>query len=311
MNRNKRYNDLDSYLKKRFGCKVYKIPVDAGFTCPNRDGTISHGGCIYCLSRGPRPEAVTPELPVREQILKGKDFFSKTKGAKKFIVYFQSYTNTHAPTERLKRIYDEAFLTDNVIGISIGTRPDCVPDEVLMLLEEYAKTHTVWLEYGLQSIHEETLKNIKRGHGLNEFIDAAKRTQGKNIHLCAHVIIGLPGEGRDDVIQTAKFLADMKIDGVKIHLLFIAEGTVLGEMYQEGKVKTMALDEAVGLVCDFLEHLDPDTVIHRLTGDPPKERLLAPSWSLNKLKVLNEIDKELKIRDSYQGKKRTSALNHL
>ena len=300
---NKRYYDLHSYLRERFGCRVYKIPVDPGLTCPNRDGKISYGGCIYCLSRGPRPKPVSPSLPIREQIQKGKEFFSKTKGAKKFIVYFQPYSNTYAPLQRLKEIYEEAFDIEDVIGISIGTRPDCVSSEILDLLEGYAKSYSVWIEYGLQSIHEDTLNAINRGHGLREFIDAVNKTRGRNIHICAHVIIGLPGEGRDEIIETARLLSDLRIDGVKIHLLFIVEGTELGKMYEEGRVEVFSLENAVSLVSDFLEYLHPDIVIHRLTGDPPKDKLLAPSWSLNKLKVLNEIDKELKKRGSYQGKR--------
>lgn len=303
MGENKRYYDLHSYLRERFGCRVYKIPVDPGLTCPNRDGTLSYGGCVYCLSRGPRPKPVAPPLAIREQIQKGKEFFSKTKGAKKFIVYFQPYSNTYAPLQRLKEIYEEAFDIEDVLGISIGTRPDCVSLEILDLLEGYAKSYSVWVEYGLQSIHEDTLNAINRGHGLKEFIDAVSKTRGRNIHICAHVIIGLPGEGRDEIIETAKLLSNLGIDGVKIHLLFIVEGTELGKMYKEGKVEVFSLENAVSLVSDFLEHLHPDIVIHRLTGDPPKDKLLAPSWSLNKLRVLNEIDRELKKRGSYQGKR--------
>jgi radical SAM protein (TIGR01212 family) len=301
MQNNKRYYDLNSYLKERFRCKVYKITVDAGLTCPNRDGTISKGGCIYCLSRGPRPQSINPPIPIKEQIIKGKEFLSKTRRARKFIVYFQPYSNTYAPLEKLKKIYDEAFMFKDIVGISIGTRPDCVSDEILDLLEEYAKTYTVWVEYGLQSIHENTLKKINRGHGLKEFTDAVNKTRVRNIHICTHVIIGLPQEGREDVIETAKFLADLKIDGVKIHLLFVVDGTVLGNMYNEGKIKILRMEEAVSLICDFLEHLHPSTVIHRLTGDPPRDKLIAPLWSLNKLKVINAVNKELKKRDSYQG----------
>jgi radical SAM protein (TIGR01212 family) len=303
MDKDKRYRDLNSYLKETFGCKVYKIPVDAGLTCPNRDGSIALNGCIYCLSRGPRQAPLDPPIPIREQIVKGKDFFAKTRGAKKFIVYFQPYSNTYAPLDRLRSMYDEAFPFDDVIGISVGTRPDCVSDEILDLLEEYAKTRTVWIEYGLQSIHEDTLQRIGRGHGLKEFVDAVKRTKGRNIHICTHVIIGLPEEGRAEIIETAKFLGNLRLDGVKIHLLFVAEGTVLGDMYKNGKVKVLDFDEAIEQVCDFLEHLHPDTVIHRLTGDPPRDKLLAPLWSLNKLKVLDAVKKELRIRDSRQGKK--------
>lgn len=303
MDKDKRYQDLDSYLKKTFGCKVYKIPVDAGLTCPNRDGSIALDGCIYCLSRGPRQAVVEPPLSIREQITKGRDFFAKRRGAKKFIVYFQPYSNTYAPLDRLRAMYDEAFCFDDVVGISVGTRPDCVSDEILDLLEEYAGTRTVWVEYGLQSIHEQTLKKIGRGHGLREFVDAVERTKGRNIHICAHVIIGLPGEGRAEIIETAKFLGNIGIDGVKVHLLFVAEGTVLGNMYKEGKIRVLEFDEAVKQVCDFLEHLHPDTVIHRLTGDPPRKKLLAPLWSLNKHKVLDSVQKELRTRDSCQGKK--------
>lgn len=296
----KRYYDLNSFLRDHFGCRVHKVVIDAGFTCPNRDGRVALGGCIYC-HEGSGHSTLGREYSVREQVIRGKEFLRERTGAQRFIAYFQSYTNTYAPIDTLKRLYDEALSVRDVVGLSIGTRPDCVPDSVLDLLEEYARRHHVWVEYGLQSIHARTLELINRGHTPWDFIDAVGRTKGRGIYIGCHVILGLPGETGNDMLETARAVAALGIDGIKIHLLYVLRGTALEAMYQRGEFRVLNMEEYVSLVCDFLELLPPSIVIHRLTGDAPRNLLVAPLWSINKLRVLGEIDRELERRDSRQG----------
>lgn len=300
-NNKKRYYDLKSFWLNRFGCKVYKLPIDAGFTCPNRDGTVSTGGCIYCDGRGSRLRQAGPLPPVSEQIRRGKKYYRKYRNAGKFIAYFQTFTNTYGPIKKLKELYDEALREEDVIGISVGTRPDCVPDEVIELFQEYARDTHVWLELGLQSIHNKTLNFINRGHPAETFIDAVKRASGKKIHICTHIIVGLPGETRTDILETARVLASLPIQGIKIHLLLALRGTVLGTLYEKGEITMINKDDYVTTVCDILETLSPETVIQRLTADGYRDILLAPEWAINKMDVLNAIDRELQKRDSFQG----------
>lgn len=298
----KRYYDLNTFLRHHFGCKVHKIVIDAGFTCPNRDGRVATGGCIYC-HEGSGHSTLGSAYPVREQLVRGREYLRERTGAQKFIAYFQRYTNTYAPVEILKGLYNEALSVEDVVGLSIGTRPDCVSDPVLDLLEGYARYYHVWIEYGLQSIHERTLRLINRGHGPEAFIDAVRRAKGRGIYIGAHVILGLPGETREDMLETARAIAALGLDGIKIHLLYVLRGTVLETMYNRGDFEVLRIEEYVKLVCDFLELLPKTMVIHRLTGDAPKDLLVAPLWSLNKLQVLNEIERELERRGSCQGKK--------
>lgn len=297
----KRYYDLKSFWRNQFGCRVYKLPIDAGFTCPNRDGAVSTGGCIYCDGRGSRLRQAG-ELPsVTEQIRRGKEYYTTHRNAGKFIAYFQTFTNTYGPVERLKKLYDEALAEEDVIGISIGTRPDCVPDNVMSLIQEYAKSAHVWLELGLQSIHDRTLRFINRGHTADTFKEAVKRASDKNIHICTHIIIGLPGESREDMLETARTLAHLPINGIKIHLLLALSGTKMGELYQEGKISLPEKDDYVRIVCDILEILPPEMVIQRLTADGYRDIFLAPQWAVNKMDVLNSIDRELERRKTHQG----------
>lgn len=310
-NNKKRYYDLKSFWLNRFGCRVYKLQIDAGFTCPNRDGTVSTGGCIYCYGRGSRLRQAGPLPPVSEQIRRGKEFYRKHRNAGRFIAYFQTFTNTYGPVEKLKSLYDEALREEDVIGISIGTRPDCVPDEVIELLREYARDTHVWLELGLQSIHNKTLRFINRGHPAETFIDAVQRASGKKIHICTHIIVGLPGETRDDILETARVLGTLPIQGIKIHLLLALRGTVLGDLHEQGKITMINRDDYVTTVCDILEILPPEMVIQRLTADGYRDILLSPEWAINKMEVLNAIDGELAIRDSFQGiryEKRTGVI---
>jgi len=297
-----RYYDLNSYLRKVFGCRVQKISLDAGLTCPNRDGRISTGGCMYCNSRGSGTGASRQGLSITEQIMRGKEFLKKRYKAQKFIAYFQSFSNTYGPYEKLKGLYQEALAIDDIVGLSIGTRPDCVDESVLTLLERYAKDYLVWIEYGLQSIHDRTLALINRGHDVGCFKGAVDKTRGRGIKICAHVILGLPLEDRHDMLATAKAVAAMGIDGIKIHLLYVVKGTRMEKLYLEGKYRCLEQEEYVNLVCDFLELLPPDMVIQRLTGDPHPYELVAPEWSLRKNETLSLISKIFADRDSWQGK---------
>ncbi len=297
----KRYYDLKSFWRNRFGCRVYKLPIDAGFTCPNRDGVVSTGGCIYCDGRGSRLRQAG-ELPsVAEQIHRGKEYYTTHRNAGKFIAYFQTFTNTYGPVEKLKKLYDEALAEEDVIGLSIGTRPDCVPDGVMNLIQDYARRTHVWLELGLQTIHDRTLRFINRGHMADTFKDAVKRASDKNVHICTHIIIGLPGETREDMLETARMLARLPIHGIKIHLLLALRGTKMGDLYQEGKISLLEKDDYVRIVCDVLEILPPEMVIQRLTADGYRDIFLAPQWAVNKMDVLNSIDRELDRRNTHQG----------
>ncbi|UCG66418.1 MAG: TIGR01212 family radical SAM protein [Deltaproteobacteria bacterium] len=297
-----RYHDLNSYLRNMFGYRVQKISLDAGLTCPNRDGRISTGGCMYCNSRGSGTGASRQGLSITEQIMRGKEFLKKRYKAQKFIAYFQSFSNTYGPYEKLKGLYQEALAIDDIVGLSIGTRPDCVDELVLTLLERYAKDYLVWIEYGLQSIHDRTLALIDRGHDVGCFKGAVDKTRGRGIKICAHVILGLPFEDRHDMLATAKAVAAMGIDGIKIHLLYVVKGTRMEKLYLEGKYRCLEQEEYVNLVCDFLELLPPDMVIQRLTGDPHPHELVAPEWSLRKNETLSRIKEILAERESWQGK---------
>ena len=298
----KRYNDLNTYLRSLFGCRVQKITVDAGLSCPNRDGTIAIGGCIYCNTRGSGTGAHTRGLTITDQILQGKQSLLRRYKAKKFLAYFQSFSNTYAPVDTLKKLYDEALAIEDVVGLSIGTRPDCVDESVLELLQDYAEQHLVWIEYGLQSAKDKTLEVINRGHDVQCFEDAVRATVNRGIKICAHVILGLPGEARSDMLHTAETISDLGIDGLKLHLLYVISGTPMEALYRQGKYRCLEQQEYVDLVCDFLERIPPGMVIQRLTGDPHPEELVAPDWSRRKSETLQKINETLEKRDSWQGK---------
>ena len=298
----KRYTDFATYLRQIFGCRVQKITVDAGLTCPNRDGTFSTGGCIYCNRRGSGTGAHASGLSVTQQLIAGKDALSRRYKAKKFIAYFQSFSNTYAPLPMLQSLYAEALDVDDVVGLSIGTRPDCVDDAVLSLLQDYARHYLIWLEYGLQSASDETLAYINRGHDVRCFKDAVENTRNRGIKTCAHVILGLPHETRQDMLHTAEMLAALGIDGVKLHLLYVVKGTAMERLYRQGGFKCLEQGAYVDLVCDFLERLPSNVVIQRLTGDPHSAELVAPAWALKKSETLAQIQQTLEKRDSRQGK---------
>jgi len=299
----KRYNDLNTYLRSIFGCRVQKISIDAGLSCPNRDGTISTEGCIYCNARGSGTGAHAEGFTITEQLLKGKQFLSKRYKAKKFIAYFQSFSNTYATPRHLKNIYEEALAVDDIVGLSIGTRPDCVDETILSLLQSYGKDYLVWIEYGLQSAFDSTLAIINRGHDFQCLKNAVAATQKKKeIKICAHVILGLPGENKTMMLETAKIISHMGIDGIKLHLLYVIKGTKLETLYRKGRYRCLEQQEYVDLVCSFLELIPEGMVIQRLTGDPHHEELVAPDWSLKKRETLSLIASALEKRDSWQGK---------
>lgn len=296
-----RYRRYSTYLKQKFGCRVYRIPLEAGFTCPTRDGTISRGGCAYCDPRGSASTVSDKNLGVREQMLRGMEAARQRYKAEKFIAYFQAFTNTYAPIDRLRRLYHEAVSFPCVVGLAIGTRPDCVPDETLDLIASFTPRLETWVEYGLQSAHDSILKAIGRGHTVAQFSDAAKRTMQRGIKVCAHVILGLPGETGEMMKETAGFIADLPVDGVKIHLFHVLKDSRIEAPYREGAIPLLSQEEYVALVCDFLELLPPDMVIQRLTGEAPRVNLLAPLWALDKHAVLDAINAELERRGSRQG----------
>ncbi|HHT9152687.1 MAG TPA: TIGR01212 family radical SAM protein [Candidatus Hypogeohydataceae bacterium YC40] len=298
-----RYYSFSRYLKERFPFKVHKIALHAGFTCPNRDGYKGTGGCTYCANESFSPNARGEVQSIREQVKRGKEYLKRRYGAEKFIVYFQAFSNTYADIKTLSTRYNEALEDEDVIGLSIGTRPDCVPDEVLELLNSYKNNYHLWIEYGLQSIHDRTLRRINRCHTYKDFEEAVQRTKALGINVCAHVILGLPEEDWADTMATAEALAKLGIDGVKLHHLYIARSTPMAEEYSKGLVKTMEAEEYVTLAADFLERILPETTIQRLVGDTHGDALISPIWPFTKAQIFQSITGELCRRNSYQGKK--------
>jgi len=298
---NRRYNDLNTYLRALYDCRVQKISIDAGLSCPNRDGSVSTGGCIYCNARGSGTGALARGLSVTQQLLQGQKALFQRYKAKKFLAYFQSFSNTYGPVEKLKLLYDEALAVADVVGLSIGTRPDCVSQSVLELLQDYAQSYLIWIEYGLQSANDTTLELINRGHNFKCFKDAVRTTVNRGIKICAHVILGLPHETRADMLRTAQSIAELEIDGIKLHLLYVVKGSRLETLHRQGKYRCLEQQEYVDLVCDFLERIPRHMIIQRLTGDPHPEELAAPQWSLKKGETLAKIRETLEKRDSWQG----------
>lgn len=294
-----RYNSFNTHLREKFGGKVYKISLDAGFSCPNRE---QGGGCIYCDSTGSGTGAFSRNIPVQEQMRAGIERYRKKYRADKFIAYFQAFTNTYLPVDELKNRYDSALGFDEVVGLFIGTRPDCIDEAKLALIEQYTNRYYVWIEYGMQSSHDRTLAIINRGHTVADLVRAVEMTKNRGIHICVHVILGLPGESHDDMMETACAVAKMGVDGIKIHLLHVVKGSPLEELYYRGELALMDKATYVNTVCDFLERLPENILIQRLTGERHPDILVAPTWCLDKSMVLNEIQAELVWRDSYQGK---------
>ncbi len=299
----KPYRDLNTYFRSLFGCRVHKVTVDAGLDCPNRDGSISIGGCIYCNAKGSGTGAHGQGLSITQQIERSKARIRRRFKTNKLMAYFQSFSNTYAPVERLKALYEEALAIEEVVGLAIGTRPDCVDPPVLDLLEGYAKKHLIWIEYGLQSAHDRTLARINRGHDVASFKQAVSLTRNRNICICAHVILGLPGESRQEMLESADAISAMGIDGIKLHLLYVVRGTPMETLYRAGRYRCLGQQEYAELVCDFIERLPETMIIQRLTGDPHPRELVAPAWSLQKKETLDLIHRLFEERNTWQGKK--------
>lgn len=301
-NTDKRYNQYSAHLKNKFGVKVYKITLDAGFSCPNRDGRISTGGCIFCDEGGSFSQSHSNLLSIEEQVKVGAENLKNRFKAEKFMSYFQAYSNTYKPVKELEKIYNSALTHSDIVGISIGTRPDCIDDEKIKLISEYKNDYYTWIEYGLQSIHNKTLKKINRGHDFECFLKAYEKTKSAGINVCVHVIFGL-WETHEEIMETAKKLAELGVDGVKIHMLCALQNTKLAQIYENGEIEFMSEDEYVQTVCDFLEYLPETTTIHRLAGNGLSSELIAPQWLGKKFDCLNKIDREFIKRSSHQGSK--------
>jgi hypothetical protein len=300
-NTDKRYNQFSAHLKNKFGVKVYKITLDAGFSCPNRDGSISTGGCIFCDDGGSFSQAHSNLLSIEEQVKIGAKTLKEKFKAEKFMSYFQAFSNTYKPVNELETIYNSALNHPDIVGISIGTRPDCIDDDKIKLISSYKDDYYTWVEYGLQSIHNKTLAKINRGHDYDCFLKAYEKTKEAGINVCAHVILGM-WESYDEIMQTAQELSRLKVDGVKIHMLCAIKNTKLAQMYENGEIDFMSEDDYVKTVCDFLEYLPQTTTIHRLAGNGFKQNLIAPKWLSKKFDTLNKIDREFERRNSWQGK---------
>ena len=284
---------LNDYLRKTFGCKVYKIALNEGFTCPNRDGSIGTGGCIFCSEGGSGEFAGDPSLTVTEQIEQGKKRVSDKEKDGKYIAYFQAYTGTYAPEERLRSLYTEAIDHPDIVALSVATRPDCLPDETIRLLAELNHIKPVWIELGLQTIHEKSADHIRRGYDLSVYDNAVARLRENNIDVITHMIIGLPGESTEDILDTVKYICDSGATGIKLQLLHVLKGTDLEKEYNAGKVRVLSEDEYIDILKQCVELIPENVVIHRLTGDGDKRILIAPIWSGNKKHVWNRIKNEV------------------
>ena len=298
----KPYHSLDYMLRERFGEKVYKVTLNSGMSCPNRDGKIGTRGCIFCSAGGSGDFAADAALSITDQIESQISILSQKRPIHKYIAYFQAYTNTYAPVEYLEKIFTEAISHPKIVALSIGTRPDCLSPEIVALLSRLNKQKPVWIELGLQTIHESTARYIRRGYPLCVFDDAVKRLRKENIEVIVHTILGLPGENTADILETMEYLNHMDIQGIKLQLLHVLRGTDLAADYEKGLFQTYERDEYISLLINCLEHLRPDMVIHRITGDGPKDLLIAPLWASRKREVLNMLHHRMKEEQSYQGR---------
>lgn len=291
------YISVNKYIQSKYGKKLYKIAINAGFTCPNRDGTLDTRGCIFCSGQGSGDFAGSPSLSITEQIENGKKLisskFKKNVDSPAYIAYFQAFTNTYAPVDRLKELYMEAVNHPDIAIISIATRPDALPEEVLELLDEINHIKPVWIELGLQTIHERTAKYIRRCYSLDVYDRAVAELKARNIEVITHVILGLPGETREDMLETVDYVGRSGVQGIKLQLLHVIEGTDLAEDYRKRFFECMSMQEYVELIYDAIKILPDDMVIHRMTGDGAKKTLIAPLWSMDKKKVLNTLNKKL------------------
>ncbi len=300
----KRYNSFSEYQRKKFGERVQKVTVDAGFTCPNRDGLVAKGGCIYCNNESFNPGYNDSGNSISHQINEGVEFLKRRYNkVKKFIVYFQPYSNTYAPLDTLKQYYEEALSHPEVIGLTIGTRPDCVDEEKILYLGELAKSYDITVEYGLESISDETLTRINRGHDFQSYLDAVSMTKDRGIKICTHLIIGFPWENKQHWLRTAEVLSTISFDFLKIHQLHIVKGTAMEIMHKKKPFSLLGPQEYMDVLVGFLERLDPEIVIQRLFGEAPVRTLVAPNWGLRNSDLLQMFDKILEERDVWQGRK--------
>ncbi|MBT0931574.1 radical SAM protein [Streptococcus infantarius subsp. infantarius] len=301
----KRYNTLNDYYREIFGEKIFKVPIDAGFDCPNRDGTVAHGGCTFCTVSGSGDAIVAPDAPIRDQFYEEIDFMHrKWPEVKKYLVYFQNFTNTHDTVDVIRERYEQAINEPGVVGINIGTRPDCLPDETIAYIAELSERMHVTVELGLQTTYDETSKIINRAHTYDLYVKTVKRLRelAPKVEIVSHLINGLPGENHEMMVENVRrCVTDNEIDGIKLHLLHLMTSTKMQRDYHEGRLKLLSMDEYVNIICDQLEIIPKNIVIHRITGDAPRDMLIGPMWSLKKWEVLNAIDKEMERRGSYQG----------
>ncbi len=306
MNENFLYNDFPTFLKKYFSYKVQKISLNAGFTCPNRDGTKGWGGCTYCNNQTFNPDYCRTEKPIAVQLEEGKYFFAHKYPEMKYLAYFQAYTNTYADLEGLKRKYEEALEVEGVVGLVIGTRPDCMPEDLLRYLEELNRNTFLMVEYGMESTLDETLQRINRGHTYKDTVEAVRRTADCGILTGGHIILGLPGESHDTMVMQAEILSELPISTLKIHQLQLIRGTRMAKEYMDNPSDFhlfMEVDEYIDLVIDYVEHLRPDLVVERFISQSPKELLIAPDWGLKNYEFVTRLQKRMKERGAYQGKR--------
>ncbi|MBA4536895.1 TIGR01212 family radical SAM protein [Bacillus aquiflavi] len=299
---NKRYYTWNYHLRKVFGHKVFKIALDAGFDCPNRDGTVAFGGCTFCSAAGSGDFAGNRADSLETQFKEIKEKMHRKWKDGKYMAYFQAFTNTHAPLDVLRESYETVLKQEGVVGLSIATRPDCLPDDVVEYLAELNKRTYLWVELGLQTVHERTAQLINRAHDYECYLEGVNKLRKHGIRICAHIINGLPLETKDMMMETAREVANLDVQGIKIHLLHLLKGTPMVKQYEKGMLTFLTFEEYIHLVCNQLEILPPDMVIHRITGDGPIDLMIGPMWSVNKWEVLNAIDAELKRRNSWQGK---------
>ncbi|KAF0219627.1 MAG: hypothetical protein FD174_1882 [Geobacteraceae bacterium] len=296
-----RINSYGSYLRRRFRCRVSKVNVDGGFTCPNRDGTRGSGGCIYCDNSSFSPGGTQPDIPLEAQMAEGMAYHRKRLGSEKFIIYFQKHTNTYAPVAKLRDLFSRALAHPDVVGISVGTRPDALSGEALELLEELAQSRYVCLELGLQSMDDAILRQINRGHTLDEYLEAIERAAHRGIDICTHLIYGFPGETRGGFLKTAELIASLPINSLKLHQLHAVKGTALADLYYRGTFAPLTHEEYVAAVCDFLERIPAHMAIQRLYGSAPLAIRVAPTWDLKNNQMWYSVINELKRRNTWQG----------
>ena len=298
----KRYHTLNYHFRQTFGGKIFKVAIDGGFDCPNRDGTVAHGGCTFCSAAGSGDFAGNRADNIEKQFKEVKEKMHLKWPDGKYMAYFQAFTNTHAPVEVLREKFETALSQEGVIGLSIATRPDCLPDDVVEYLAELNETTYLWVELGLQTVHEKTANIINRAHDYETYVKGVEKLRKHNIRICTHIINGLPLETPEMMLETAKEVAKLDVQGIKIHLLHLLKGTPMVKQYEKGLLQFLSFDDYINLVVDQLEIIPPEMIVHRITGDGPIDLMIGPMWSVNKWEVLNAIDAELKRRNSWQGK---------